>query len=258
MEDNSCITNTTAKKARLKRKIILQHKKRLRKLKEEKAAIQKAILSKVAYTPPFSKSTHTPLGDITSSILNQNISRPESSSSFNGAKYDVIHQIQNKKEVQTRDYQVNLTKKFEAVNLNTRKSPNFNQNGNIQTTTHQSALKKSTGSRVHQPIISPNCSLQSQNSAGQFTNGVPNSIQPHQNNMEMDKSGTDTNYRNPEKHKIQAQRRLNANNFKLNLTNQFEAVNCHTQPMPQMSYVGSSSNDQNQDHNTNTPDQGVS
>jgi hypothetical protein len=151
-----------------------------------------------------------------------------------------------------------LTKKFEAVNLNTRKSPNFNQNGNIQTTTHQSALKKSTGSRVHQPKISPNCSLQSQNSCGQFTNGVPNSIQPHQNNMEMDKSGTDTNDRNPEKHKMQAQRRLNANNFKLNLTNQFEAVNCHTQPMPQMSYVGSSSNDQNQDHNTNTPDQGVS
>ncbi|WJX77676.1 hypothetical protein P8452_60960 [Trifolium repens] len=94
MDEESCVIKATAKNARLKRKIILKHKKRIRKLKEEKAAIHKAILSKVNYTPPSSMSTvtNTPLGDITSSIVNQNIIRPESSASKNFAKEDVVQE----------------------------------------------------------------------------------------------------------------------------------------------------------------------
>jgi hypothetical protein len=262
MDDEICLRNHTARKARLKRKLILQHKKRMAKLKEEKAAIHKAIMSKGPYTPASSMSTikNTPLGDITSSILNQNINTPKCSDTNNFSKEDVVQETIHIRRVRTRDYQVNLTKKFEAVKCNTYSSPDFNQNGNINLTNKLPASKKASGSRVQKAKITPRSSFQSQNCSGQFTNIINNSSGQHHRNQQTtdDKNGTDTNAKNTEKYKICEQRRLNANNFKVNLVNQFEAVNCNTQPTPELSHVGSSSKVQVQFNNTNTADEGVS
>ncbi|WJX34961.1 hypothetical protein P8452_23017 [Trifolium repens] len=164
MDSDIQTKKTSAARARSTRKLILQHKRRMRLLKEEKAALHAAIRQGKTSAPPVFSDVRkcTPLGDITSAFLNQNNARRNSNPNANSSTNQTKHNIQRTRRLVGQTYQVNLAKKFDAVNFYTYGSSECNNVGTSSPKPPHSQSNGSCGSSSASPECSANASKRKQ------------------------------------------------------------------------------------------------
>jgi hypothetical protein len=163
MDPDIGLRKSAAARARTTRKLILQHKRRIQNLKAEKAAIASAIRQGKTSTPPVFNDVRkcTPLGDITSTFLNQNHVTSNSNPNVNSSSKQTKQYFQRTKRLQRQTYQVNLEKKFDAVNSNT---VNSEESINVASTLQKPPHSKSNGEcpAIDEPECSANASKRKQ------------------------------------------------------------------------------------------------
>jgi hypothetical protein len=141
-------------KARLRRKIILQHKRRFRKLN---ARTMQSPDSAIRTTPSSNglNQHKTPLADITNSLC-LNPTSTIRRSALDNSNSDGVHkkQSRSKPRPQLNNFQVNLANKFSAV---TTSSALPNANVNQSDPTHMDDVNRST---KRKPTSSPTPDIQ--------------------------------------------------------------------------------------------------
>jgi hypothetical protein len=183
MDTDKTSTKLTSSKARLKRRLILKHKKRRKLLQQQKRNINATIRPILKSGLPRSNSAinNTPLGDITSFIVNQTNSSYNVASTSNSHNQFCKQHVMQTRHLQAQQFQVNLSHKFDAVSCNfngqhsqTKFLNNFpHSSANIQpnlSQSNQNTLSDSTHTPINTsktnpsttfpnfPIISPNYS----------------------------------------------------------------------------------------------------